>query len=557
MTATMTCRGQWPGPVRIALALAGLAVGSVGCGDGPAPECQSDLQCSAGFACVASTCVARIVQPSVWSLDVVPDPQSTLATREWPGFMFTRDVASLTVDRKVGMATTLTRSYPEASTTATSVHLVLAVASAVAGRRELQFEANAVNTGMNTPYETTLPVPERLLGSTARLWVAPRAPLSRQMCPWQFDVTVEAIRTLALPGPEDTLVMDGVLQNADGSPVADYEARVVLSGRLASNLARTDAAGKFVLRVQRSLAAQAPGPLVVELAPADGGQPRPSLLVEVAAGQPNLGTLRLPAYPAAVPVTIPVFAELTSLPVAGATVQMQATLPGGIGGMARYIRSAQTGANGRATLPLLPAPPGGASPLITYMVKIVPPAGADTRARCLPGYAIGPAAEGTALGAPVTLPPKVRLEGVLTQANGDAAGAVTVRATRRGDLFKEECLGDLASPPAETRTSAMGAYSMLLDPGDYRLDFQPDRGTALPHHVEENVPLPNSALHNVVLPPPVMVEGLVTSPEGVALSKAEIRVFGAGPEAGGQLRGVATTGADGRFRLVLPAMGTR
>ena len=198
--------------------------------------------------------------------------------------MFTRDVASLMVDRKVGMATTLTRSYPEASTTATSVHLVLAVASAVAGRRELQFEADAVNTGMNTPYETTLPVPERLLGSTARLWVAPRAPLSRQMCPWQFDVTVEARRTLALPGPEDTVVMEGVLQNADSSPVADYEARVVLSGRLASNLARTDAAGKFVLRVQRSLAAQAPGPLVVELAPADGGQPRPSLLVEVRGG---------------------------------------------------------------------------------------------------------------------------------------------------------------------------------------------------------------------------------------------------------------------------------
>ena len=149
------------------------------------------------------------------------------------------------------------------------------------------------------------------------------------------------------------------------------------------------------------------------------------------------------------------------------------------------------------------------------------------------------------------------LEGVLTQANGDAAGAVTVRATRRGDLFKEECLGDLASPPAETRTSALGAYRLLLDPGDYRLDFQPDRGTALPHHVEENVPLPASALHNVVLPPPVMVEGRVTSPEGVALSKAEIRVFGAGPEAGAQLRGVATTGADGRFRLVLPATGTQ
>ena len=71
--------------------------------------------------------------------------------------------------------------------------------------------------------------------------------------------------------------------------MTDYEARVMLGGRLASNLARTDGAGKFVLRLQRSLAAQAPGPLAVELAPVDGGQPRPSLLVEVPAGQTDPG----------------------------------------------------------------------------------------------------------------------------------------------------------------------------------------------------------------------------------------------------------------------------
>jgi hypothetical protein len=549
MTGAMTATGLQRSLVACSLVLGGAAAG---CGDGPATECQSDLQCATGFACVAGSCVARIVAPSVWSLDVVPDPQSPLTTREWPGFTFTRDPASLMVDRKVGMATTLTRSYADAGMTATSVHLVLGVASSVAGRRELQFEADAVNTGLNTPYETTLRVPERLMGSSARLWVAPRAPLSRQMCPWQFDVTVEARRTLALPGPEDTVVMEGVLQTAEGTPVNDYDARVVLGGRLASNLARTDAAGKFVLRIQRSLAAQSPGPLPVELAPAEGGMPRPSLLVDVPAGQMNLGTLRLPAYQPAMPVIVPVAEELTARPVVGATVQMQAVLPGAIGGVARYVRSAQTGADGRATLPLV-IPAAGSGLLVTYLVKVVPPASAETSARCLLGYAIGPPlADATVLGAPVSLPRKIVLQGVLTQADGDVARAVTVRATRRGDLFKEECLGDLASPPTETRTSAQGAYRLLLDPGEYRLDFQPDRGTALPFHVEETVPLQADAIRNFQLAPPVMVEGYVTSPEGVALSKAEVRVFGAGPEAGSALRGVAATGSDGRFRLVLP-----
>ncbi len=42
MTATMTGRGQWPGPVGIALALAGLAVGSAGCGDSPAAELEPE-----------------------------------------------------------------------------------------------------------------------------------------------------------------------------------------------------------------------------------------------------------------------------------------------------------------------------------------------------------------------------------------------------------------------------------------------------------------------------------------------------------------------------------
>jgi hypothetical protein len=300
---------------------------------------------------VAATCIARLAQPSVWTLDVVPDPESPLATREWPGFTFTRDPATLMVDRTVGMATTLTRQYADAGMTATSVHLVLSVASAVVGRRELMFEADAANAGLNTPYETTLPVPERLLGASARLWIAPRAPLSRQMCPWQFDVMVEARRTLALPGPEDTVVLEGVLQSAEGAPVTDYEARVTLGGRLASNLARTDGAGKFVLRLQRSLAAQSPGPLAVELAPVDGGQPRPSLLVEVPAGQTTLGNLRLPPHPAAVAVIVPVLDELSGAPVVGATVQMQTTLPGATGGVASYLRTAQTGAITELHLP--------------------------------------------------------------------------------------------------------------------------------------------------------------------------------------------------------------
>ena len=518
---------------------------------GRRPSARATCSARRGLLAWPRSCVARIVAPSVWSLDVVPDPQSPLTTREWPGFTFTRDPATLMVDRKVGMATTLTRSYTDAGMTATSVHLVLGVASSVAGRRELQFEADAVNTGLNTPYETTLRVPERLLGSSARLWVAPRAPLSRQMCPWQFDVTVEARRTLALPGPEDTLEMEGVLLTAEGTPISDYDARVVLGGRLASNLARTDAAGKFVLRVQRSLAAQVPGPLAVELAPADGGPPRPTLLVEVPPGQVTLGTLRLPAYSPAVPLVVPVTEALTDRPVAGATVQMQTTLPGAVGGVARYIRTAQTGADGRATLPVL-LPPASVAPGLNYLVKVVPPASAETSARCLPGYAVGPATDVPQVGPPVSLARKVVLQGILDPGQRRSGPGRDRAGHPAGDLFREECLGDLASPPAETRTSAQGAYRLLLDPGEYRMDFQPDRGTALPYHVEETVPLLADAVRNVQLAPPVVVEGQVTSPEGVALSKAEVRVFGAGAEAGSPLRGVATTGSDGRFRLVLP-----
>jgi hypothetical protein len=146
----------------------------------------------------------------------------------------------------------------------------------------------------------------------------------------------------------------------------------------------------------------------------------------------------------------------------------------------------------------------------------------------------------------------VLLQGTLAWPGGAPAAGVRVRATRQGELFKEECLGELASPPAEARTDSRGWYRLPLDPGEYRLEYEPDRGTALPVTVEPRLSIGEDVTRDVTLAAPVLAEGRVLSPEGAPLGKAEIRVYAPGDTGASQPRAVATSAADGHFRLVLP-----
>jgi hypothetical protein len=532
-------------------ALLAAVVGGCGSDEG---GCQNDMQCGMTQACVNRGCVTRLApgESAIWSIEVVPPAPSPHAARELPSFTFSSIPATVPVDRKVMLAGSISRPGSDSSPTATSVNVTAAVPSKVPGRRDLVFEAQAVNHGGSTAYEFNLALPERLVGQMARLTVAPTAPLNRTVCPWWLELPLTAMSAVTLPVAEDTIDLRGMMDRTDPGLTMplEYEARIFVGDTLSSNLARTDVTGRFDVEVQKSWALRTDVTTRVEIAAADSTLPVPILSLPLPAAGGDLGVLRMPVYPTPVPLVVSVIDEMGVKPAAGATVRMSTLIPGAVGGEARYTRSAQTGADGKATILVVPAVAG--QPL-QYMVKVVPPADSESGPRCLPSYEVAAAAaDGTRTGPPIMLPRRVVLDGRVLRAEGRPASGLRVRATRAGDTYNEECGGQLASPPAETITDSDGRYRMRLDPGEYRIDYEPEGVSTLPWAVEELVSIVASVGREVALPATVMVEGQVVTGEGANLPGATVRAFALGGEGRAEVRGSAVSDSNGRFRMVLP-----
>ena len=530
---------------------AGAAAGSAGCGSEDA-ECSTDVQCAMGHTCLSGGCVARLgAEGAVWSVDVSPQAPSPHAVRELVDFKFTTAPALLQLDRKVVVNATLSRPPGQEAAAASSVNVTAAVPSTIPGRRNLWFEAQSANRGPGTPYELALQVPERLLGRSARLTVTPAAPLNRTMCPWWLEIPLLAGSAVPLPGAEDTISLTGTMEPA-GAPPVEFEARIFVNDQLGSNLGRTDATGRFQVEVQKSWATREGVTSRVEIGPADPALPVPTLTMALPLAGGSLGSLRMPMHPPPVQVVVPVMDASGARGVAGATVRFSAVVEGAVGGEARYTRTAQTGTDGKATLLLVPSALGQG---LTYAVRVVPPADSESGSRCLAGYAVAtPEADGSRTGAAILLPARVVLDGHVIRADGRSAPGMRVRATRTGDLFNQDCGGPLASPPAETTTNDSGRYRLRLDPGEYRLEYEPPPGSALPRAVEDRVPIMAPLGRQIPLPPAVVVEGQVVAADGQAVAGAEVRAFGPppAPDVRAEIRGVSTSDGAGRFRMVVP-----
>jgi hypothetical protein len=538
---------------QLLLAGAGLVLAGAGaCGDDSQGECSRDDQCAADSACVSHVCVARMgPEPQRWNLEVAPKLETAYAARELPELPLARDRVTLEVDREVAMSVRIGRQAYEPADMPSSVHVVLSVASTISGRRGLQFEGDGVSTGAGQPYEAKVALPLALIGRSARMTVVPLAPLDRWMPPWALELLVAESSSIALPGPGGTLTLEGSVEAPPSTSLesAPYDGRLFIRDRLVSNVARTDPTGKLLLRVQRSVA-QGAAEMRLELGPSDRAQALATVAARIAPGQTNLPSLRIPPFPTPVGFVIPVMAADDGSRVTGAAVRFATVIESGSNGETRYVRVAQTGADGNAAIPLVP---GSTGQTRDYVVTVIPPADSALGALCLATYSVGSAVtESPRVGAVIGLPRRVVARGRLLSSKGRPAAMVLVRATRQGNLFKPECGGDLASPPTETMSDASGRYRLMLDPGDYRLEYVPPRGAALPMMVEERVSVVEPLDREVTLPEPVLVEGRVVGPGGEAVGDAEVRAFGKDAAGDIQLQGLASSGPDGVFRLVLP-----
>lgn len=518
------------------------------CGGDGEPMCRSDDSCPPGHGCAGQACVPMLTGASApFSLELVPNTDSEWAMSEHPDLVFSPGRVALEADRKLSISGAIERSDAEVDGAASlKVRLVASVPSRIPGKRDVQLETQGTARTPAGPIDFTLTMPARLLGRAAKIRVVPLPPNDRWLPPWDATVTLAAGMKLPMPRAADLLLVEGVLRDALSEAQRGYQARALMGEALASSVSPTDDQGRFKVRILASLPLDK---VALELAPLDAALALPRLSVEpIERARLNLGTLRLPAHPRAESFQIPVVVQnMTTERVANATVRFRTQLDGAVGGEAHYVREAQTDARGSASIHLIP---GSAGQPRDYTAAVVTPADSRSASRCFPAYAVASATgAGGRIGAALELRGKVELAGVVFAANGDPAADVRMTALRVED---DDRPCGLSALPASATTSGTGSYRLWLEPGEYRIEYEPPLGSASPLHAEEDVVVTAGGARDVRLPQGVLVEGLVQTAGGHPIEGCVIRAYAPGADQA-ELRGRGRTGSDGKFRIVLPA----
>ncbi len=536
----------------LAASLVAAAAAGLGCHSNGLSSCRKDVDCGPGYGCMGEICLPRSARrPGPWAVEVAPAPESSLAFREYPEFAFTAEGNVLQVDVKATVAGTIEREETEMDPSMPAgLRVLVLLPSLIATRKNFQLETDGSITSPGGPVEFSLGVPTLALGSAAKVWLRPSAPLDQTLPPWLVPITLEGSLQIKPLIAADLVFIEGVLETVTGDPVSTYVARALLADQVISNRAATDKAGRFKLKIPRALTnlGSLDG-VQLELSAADPAAALPKVVVRtLTLNKLNIGTIRLPAFAQAEIFNVPVLAADTGNPVPAATVRFRTALPGAANGEAYYQREAQTNREGTAQIALIPGI-GGATQ--DYSVTVTPGPNSRSAARCVPTYGVAASAPGARVSASLALSAKVELPGQVFRFDGQPLENVRITATRE-DTQAALCGADVASQPTTGLSGTAGAYRLLLEPGRYRFEFSPPLGSPSPRFVERGVVVDGKAAHNAILPPAILIDGVVLAPDGTEVPQCEIRVFR--PEAGTdlELRGRARTSDDGRFRLVLP-----
>ncbi|HVZ75481.1 MAG TPA: hypothetical protein VHJ20_24075 [Polyangia bacterium] len=531
-----------------------------GCAAKPfvAARCQQDSQCGDGFACTGGACVARAAPPATWAVELSPRADSTAAFTEL------HDVsgAATTFDLRAGAKTTLsaTLAADAAATPLMAAHFVLTVPSTIPGQPDLQFETDLPTVANTATPAFSLDVPKAIVGRTGTFEVLPLSPSDAHEAPVRASLPVAA--QVELPRPSTRLTVRGRLLSAVGDPRAGFTARAFLGADLVSNVDVTTTDGVFTLVVPATaLVTASTAAVTVDLEPATGSSdPRFGSTTFALPANVDLGDITMPAYGQPNAFQFAVHGDAADGPtVGGAIVRAWTLLADDPSGRTDFLRAAPTDGGGHATMSLLP---GTTNALRDYDVAIVPPPESAYAVRCLSDFplASGGTAQAPANVPPVILPRRAVLTGVVRGADGTLASGVMIVATRTAADASMTCGPNVGAQPATATTDDAGAFALTLDPGTYRIDYDPPSGAPFPRLTETGVVVAASASspisHDVGLPAGALVEGTVVGPDGAALPLAGVRFFEAGCasvdacQVAPLLRAETRADATGHFRVV-------
>ncbi|HEX4404147.1 MAG TPA: hypothetical protein VH560_04920 [Polyangia bacterium] len=519
----MTARHALVVVTTFALSIAACSRGTTASAGG----CASDDACGDGNACLAGTCLPRAAPPTAWACEVEPKTDSASADTELTHASGPSDAFDLTATASVTITGKLT--FDASAIPLTTAHLVLTTPSAIPGRADLQYETDLIQSP--TAAAPAAPafafsVPKTVIGNAGTLLVLPTAPDDATHPPATFAVTLTT--SLALQVSSKTFAVQGRLLSVLGDAQNGLVARALQDGALASNVVLTGAKaadGAFTLVVPMDRVA-APGAtaITVELQPAATDAADPSFWSKpiTLASDTDLGDLHLPAFSQPDVFNFVVRGDTDDAPpVAGAIVRAKTLLAEDATGTTDFLRDGMTDGTGVAHLSLLP---GSAGALRTYDVSVVPPVGSSFATQCLAAF---PLSAGGNLPA-ITLSRRALLTGTVQSSQGAPVAGVVVLATLSAPdptAAPSPCAQDAGPAAATTTTGVDGTFTLRLDPGTYRFDYDPTAGSPFPRLTEPSVVVGATGARTIQLPAGALVEGTLRDSGGQPLPLAGVRFY--------------------------------
>jgi Carboxypeptidase regulatory-like domain len=371
--------------------------------------------------------------------------------------------------------------------------------------------------------------------------------------------------------PAETLTVRGRLVSALIEPQTGFLARAFRGSQLISNIADTQYAGVFSLTIPTAnLASDPTHTITVELTPKDdkAADPRFTSHNITLGMNADLGDLHLPTFGDPNVFRFDVRGDGTAATsISGAVVRVRASIAGSPDGMAEYARAGLTDAQGIADLSLLP---GTIETLRPYDITVIPPSDSPFGVLCVPLFPLATGGTPTApvLARKIALPRRPALTGRLTSSDGNAVASMNIVATRIDSRPTNlgACGSAVVSGSAMVTTDKDGNYTLPLDPGTYRLDYDPPVGTAVPRLTESTITVSADQQRDITLQPARLIEGTVTGTNGEPVTAVGVHLFkvrcrpmqpcnAADGSTDPLLWAVGRTDIHGTFRLVIPQDG--
>jgi hypothetical protein len=391
-------------------------------------------------------------------------------------------------------------------------------------------------------------------------------PPKQLMVSADHDQTVDLTFEDPLKLPE----LHGTIRDSLQTPVAGMQVQAIdpATSQVVSTTTTTDLNGAFSVR----LVAAPPATVRLTATPTTGAMSLlPLLQLDVATsklGVTNSLTcdMSVPPLPAAAHVIYKVLGVGTSgaeMPVAAASCVFAAevTDPHATDGTKAYYRTtATTDALGQVAVDLIPVDSGNR----TYAVTVAPGASSlfaatETTVVVAPqgGYA-----------QPLMLALRPQLSGqVFDPQSSPLRGLMVVPAA--GTVAASAGLTPFVAPtsPPQTTADADGRFAVRLDRGFWDIGLIPPADSMLPRLWLSQVQLDaDYDVGTIFLPRGVMVHGVVNDATGVALAKANVRLYTVAPGnascagdmrdqclAPPRLRAEGSSGANGVVALILPS----